>query len=170
MNQAADTNLDQDLHTSRSAKYEKGQQEVRQWVLETSGTPQNIIAEYNSRQFDLIDILKDGDTLCKLGKLVDIPNNPCSKFRSSRMPFVQMENISFFLLLAEAIGVPHDETFETVDLFERKDPYQVIIALISFSRRAHDINPSKFSPLGPKPSKVKPTIPRKPIHLSQKGM
>lgn len=168
--QSADTNLDQDLHASRAARYKKGQDEVRQWVFNTCKLPAATIAEYDSRNMDLIDVLRDGELLCKLGNMLEMAGNPCAKYKSSRMPFVQMENISFFLLAAEAIGVPHDETFETVDLFERKDPYQVIIALISFSRRAHDHHADKFVPLGPKPTKVKPSIPKKPIHLSQRGM
>ncbi|CUM48327.1 unnamed protein product [Debaryomyces tyrocola] len=167
--QNANTNLDQDLTNSRHQKYTKSEPEVKQWIFSVLSTPQLTIDEYSSRSLDLIDILKDGELLCKLGKFLEIPNNPCSKYKSSKMPFVQMENISFFLKTCEIIGISHDEIFQTIDLYERKDPYQIIITLISFSRRANEINPTKFpNVIGPKIVKIKPTVPKKPINLSTK--
>ena len=167
--QNANTNLDQDLTNSRHQKYTKSEPEVKQWIFSVLSTPQLTIDEYSSRSLDLINILKDGELLCKLGKSLEIPNNPCSKYKSSKMPFVQMENISFFLKTCELIGISHDEIFQTIDLYERKDPYQIIITLISFSRRANEINSTKFpNVIGPRIVKVKPTVPKKPINLSTK--
>lgn len=62
------------------------------------------------------------------------------------MPFVQMENISHFLRACQSPPLnlqPHD-VFLTVDLYEKKDPAQVIQCLGAFSRVANKINPSKF--------------------------
>lgn len=165
MNQLAQTNLDQDLRLSRSDKYTKSEPEVRHWIYTTLQIPPTDQKLHEEKGYDLLDLLKDGELLCKLGNLLG--NAPTSKYKSSRMPFVQMENISFFLSTCEMIGVPHDEIFQTVDLFERKDPYQIIITLISFSRQAHRVN-SNIAIIGPKPLKVKPPVPRKPLALSRR--
>lgn len=166
--QNASTNLDQDLKSSRSDKYSKSEPEVKAWLFQTLKLPQDRIDEYKAHNLDLIDILKDGELLCKLGLLLNIENNPCSKYRNSRMPFVQMESISFFLLACKSIGVPHDEIFQTADLFEGRDPYQVIVTMISFSRQANENNPVNFANvLGPKKAKVKPPVPRKPLRLQK---
>lgn len=111
-----------------------------------------------------MDILRDGILLCQLGNLTNIPNNPCKKFKNSKMPFVQMENISLFLKTCEMVGVPHDEIFQTVDLYDGKDPYQVIVTLISFSRFANQLN-GDIPVIGPKVAKIKPSVPTKPIRL-----
>jgi hypothetical protein len=68
------------------------------------------------------------------------------KFKNSAMPFVQMENISHFLNAISAAPIslsPHDR-FLTVDLYEKKDPAQVLQCLGAFSRVAHNVNPSAF--------------------------
>lgn len=157
--QNAFTNLDQDVQLSRLDKYNKGLPEIRQWIFNVLK-----INESEYKGYDLLDILKDGMILCKLGNLVNIPNNPSLKCKNSKMPFVQMENISFFLKTCEMVGVPHDEIFQTVDLFDAKDPYQVIVTLISFSRFANQLNPS-IPIIGPKVAKIKPNVPNKPLRL-----
>lgn len=47
-----------------------------------------------------------------------------------------MENISSFLNVAEKIGCPKMELFQTVDLFESKNMVQVIDTMYSVSRSA----------------------------------
>lgn len=162
--QNAHTNLDQDLHLSRDAKYKRSEKEVAAWIFNTLHTPENERIKYES--YDLIEILKDGYILCQLGDLLHLPNCPTKKYKSSKMPFVQMENILFFLKACEMVGMAHDEIFQTVDLFDRKDPYQVIVTLMSFSRKANETNGADFTEvIGPKVVKVKPPVPRKPITL-----
>lgn len=63
------------------------------------------------------------------------------------MPFVQMENISHFLRVCQSPPLnlqPHD-LFQTVDLYEAKDPAQVLQCIGAFSRRAHTIQPTVFT-------------------------
>lgn len=63
------------------------------------------------------------------------------------MPFVQMENISHFLKACQSPPInlqPHD-LFQTVDLYEAKDPAQVLQCITAFSRRARAVQPSKFA-------------------------
>lgn len=62
------------------------------------------------------------------------------------MPFVQMENISHFLsfISRPPISLAAHDVFLTVDLFEQKDPAQVIQCLGAFSRAANRIDPVAF--------------------------
>lgn len=62
------------------------------------------------------------------------------------MPFVQMENISLFLWACKTppLNLQEHDIFLTVDLYESKDPAQVIQCLVAFSRAAHSINPAAF--------------------------
>ena len=63
------------------------------------------------------------------------------------MPFVQMENISHFLRACQLppLNLQSHDIFQTVDLYESKDPAQVLQCISAFSRRAHAVQPSKFS-------------------------
>lgn len=68
---------------------------------------------------------------------------------------MQMENISHFLRACEAppLNLPAHDRFLTVDLYESKDPAQVLQCLGAFSRVAHTANPSRFpTAIGPKRS------------------
>lgn len=62
------------------------------------------------------------------------------------MPFVQMENISHFLRACQMppLNLPPHDVFLTVDLYEAKDPAQVLQCLAAFSRRANALEQSKF--------------------------
>lgn len=62
------------------------------------------------------------------------------------MPFVQMENISHFLRACQMppLSLPPHDVFQTVDLYEAKDPAQVLQCIGAFSRKAHTIQPTKF--------------------------
>ncbi|GAO13270.1 hypothetical protein UVI_02026160 [Ustilaginoidea virens] len=69
------------------------------------------------------------------------------------MPFVQMENISHFLRACQAppFNLHQHDMFLTVDLYEQKDPAQVLQCLGAFSRAAYDAHPNRFpEPIGPK--------------------
>jgi hypothetical protein len=62
------------------------------------------------------------------------------------MPFVQMENIAQFLAVASSppVSLPPHDRFLTVDLYEKKDPAQVLQCLGAFSRVVHNVNPELF--------------------------
>lgn len=57
-----------------------------------------------------------------------------------------MENISHFLNACEVspLNLPSHDRFLTVDLYDGKDPAQVLQCLAAFSRRANVLNPSAF--------------------------
>jgi len=85
---------------------------------------------------------------------------PGIRFKKSNMPFTQMENISHFLSACERdpFNLPAHDRFLTVDLYEGKDPAQVLQCLGAFSRVAHSINPSRFpNAIGPKRAGLSPT-------------
>ena len=75
-----------------------------------------------------------------------LPNSPTLKPKVSSMPFVQMEQIAAFLNIISKppISLPAHDLFLTVDLFEKKDPAQVVQCLIAFSRVANAISPQNF--------------------------
>lgn len=77
------------------------------------------------------------------------------------MPFVQMENISHFLRACKSppLNLQAHDIFQTVDLYENKDPAQVLTCIGAFSRKANAIEPSKFlTAIGPR-SKAGPMSP-----------
>jgi hypothetical protein len=64
-----------------------------------------------------------------------------------------MENISLFLRACQSppIGLQPHDVFLTVDLYEAKDPAQVLQCISAFSRLANQLQPSRFpSAIGPK--------------------
>ncbi|KUL92509.1 hypothetical protein ZTR_02314 [Talaromyces verruculosus] len=138
---ASVTSLDKDLRNMRLSKYTpQAANEVRDWIEE--------VLRQRLPSGDLLDALKDGVALCKL---VNLAVSPGVKFKESAMPFVQMENISHFLRACQMapLSLPPHDVFLTVDLYERKDPAQVLQCIAAFSRRANAIQPSKFPrPIG----------------------
>lgn len=84
--------------------------------------------------------------LIELRRLINLAVSPGVKYKSSSMPFVQMENISHFLKACEMppLSLPAHDRFLTVDLFDAKDPAQVLQCIAAFSRRANQVKPSAF--------------------------
>lgn len=141
---ASVSSLDKDLRKMRLDKYTPAAaNEARYWV-------ESILGERLSSG-DLLEGLKDGVALCKLVNLAIGP--PGVKFKKSAMPFVQMENISHFLRACQAppLNLQQHDTFLTVDLYEQKDPAQVLQCLGAFSRAANSANPAAFpTAIGPR--------------------
>jgi hypothetical protein len=79
-------------------------------------------------------------------RLINLATSPGVKYKQSNMPFVQMENISHFLRACELppLNLPAHDRFLTVDLYEQKDPTQVLQCIVAFSRRANAVKPSVF--------------------------
>ena len=160
---ASVSSLDHDVRNLRLSRYTpQAANQTRQWIQDTLGSP--------LPPGDLLDALKDGVALCRLANLV-LPA-PGLKFKSSPMPFVQMENISHFLRACEMppLNMPAHDRFLTVDLYENKDPAQVIQCLAAFSRQAHAARPDVVrNTIGPK-NPGSHTISTSSLHGSGNGV
>lgn len=77
--------------------------------------------------------LKSGVILLKMSNKVLGKN---AKIQTSKMPFVQMENIAKFLEHVKELGCPDFESFQTIDLFENKRFESVLTCIYSFARIA----------------------------------
>ncbi|KAF7630479.1 hypothetical protein AFLA_011102 [Aspergillus flavus NRRL3357] len=133
---ASVTSLDKDLRSLRLSRYTpQAAAEVRSWIEE--------VLHERLPAGDLLDALRDGVALCRL---VNLAVSPGVKYKQSSMPFVQMENISHFLRACQIapLSLPPHDVFLTVDLYEAKDPAQVLQCLVAFSRRANALQPGKF--------------------------
>ncbi|KAL3479907.1 hypothetical protein BJX99DRAFT_221446 [Aspergillus californicus] len=133
---ASVTSLDKDLRNMRLSRYTpQAAAEVRSWIEE--------VLRERLAPGDLLEALKDGVALCRL---LNLAVSPGVKYKQSSMPFVQMENISHFLRACQLppLSLPPHDVFLTVDLYESKDPAQVLQCIASFSRRAYAIQPGKF--------------------------
>ncbi len=159
------TNLDQDLHNSRLAKYNNQglQREVKTWILNILGSQ---IDQSLFERSELLESLKTGTVLCKLVNAIWGPNTLI--FKESSMAFVQMELIERFLNFIKAQGVPQDELFQTVDLYEAADPYQVLMTLQALSRLVKQKFGAKYNLIGPTISTKheRPKVPPKPKKFS----
>ena len=100
--------------------------EAREWIEEVLGEALT--------EFDLAEALKSGVVLCNLVNKVQ-PGS-VAKIASSSMPFKQMENIGAYLDACRKYGVPAQDTFLTVDLFEGKNMNAVVRNLHSLGRVA----------------------------------
>lgn len=74
------------------------------------------------------------DFKCRL--MNHIKEGSVKKINQTSMAFKCMENINSFLESARALGVPPQETFQTVDLWERQNLNSVVICLQSLGRKA----------------------------------
>ncbi|XP_005111388.1 myophilin [Aplysia californica] len=123
-----------------AAKYDTTlEQEARLWmeaVLEQPLMPgANPNEPLGVDQFQAA--LKDGIILCNL--LNKIKPGAIKKTNTSKMPFLQMENISKFLEGCEALGVSKTDLFQTVDLFDKVNMVQVINGIYALGRKAQKI-------------------------------
>ncbi|KAJ3019283.1 Muscle-specific protein 20 [Thoreauomyces humboldtii] len=120
--------LDRDLAAKAAAKYDpERENDARHWIESITGE----VFPFDGFQ----ESLKDGVLLCKLVNALS-PDSPV-RINSSKMPFKQMENINSFLMtLGSKFEVPPHDTFQTIDLYEDKNPGQVVDTIFSLSRHA----------------------------------
>lgn len=57
--------------------------------------------------------------------------------RPPTFPFKQMELIDIFITKAKEFGVPEHESFQTCDLYEEQNLFQVLMCLQSLGRKVH---------------------------------
>lgn len=160
------TPLDEDLKNLRHSKFSQGAvDEIKVWAFQT-------ILHEPVPSGSLLESLKDGIVLCRLANAINGADSPPDKpplisYKQTSIPFMQMDQISQFLQFCRQYGVPEDELFQTVDLYEEKDPAIVYQTLKSLSRYANKRHPDLFPVLGPQLAERKPRPPvkNKPAHL-----
>ncbi|KAJ8728297.1 hypothetical protein PYW07_016995 [Mythimna separata] len=124
-----------------NSKYsEELAQECLEWINAIIGEPTNTSGDMDN----FYEVLKDGTILCKL--VNDIQPNMVKKVNVSKMAFKCMENINAFLEAAKILGVPAQETFQTVDLWERQNLNSVVICLQSLGRKAGNYGKPSIGP------------------------
>lgn len=106
--------------------------ESLEWIKEVTGEPINTSGDMDN----FFEVLKDGVILCKLVNALQ--PGTIKKVNESKMAFKCMENISAFLEHAKAFGVPVQETFQSVDLWERQNLNSVVICLQSLGRKVRN--------------------------------
>jgi hypothetical protein len=77
--------------------------------------------------------------------------NSIPKFTTKGGGFALRENAAIFCTAAKAYGVPDNELFQTVDLFEKKNMAQVTMTIHALGRAAQK-NGFNGPTLGPKPA------------------
>ncbi|XP_018320437.1 myophilin isoform X2 [Agrilus planipennis] len=124
-----------------NAKYsEELAQEVLEWVKILTGDNINVAGDMDN----FYEVLKDGTLLCRL--VNEIQPGIVKKINTSSMAFKCMENINAFLEAARQLGVPAQETFQTVDLWERQNLNSVVICLQSLGRKAGNYGKPSIGP------------------------
>ncbi|KAK3577769.1 hypothetical protein CHS0354_010972 [Potamilus streckersoni] len=91
--------------------------------------------------------LEDGYCLCKLMNILKPGSIPDKKLaKKETMAFKKMELIGLFCDKAKEYGVPQEEVFQTVDLYEQQNLYQVVVCLSSLARKAQKNGHIGFGP------------------------
>ncbi|KAJ8601150.1 hypothetical protein CTAYLR_008483 [Chrysophaeum taylorii] len=100
-----------------------GEREAEKWIASTIG------AKRPPECRDLWAWLRDGTVLCELANALK-PGVIRKVHRNTKLPFKQMENISHFLTACrDEFGVEPSSLFESLDLYDRKGPQQVLFCL-----------------------------------------
>ncbi|KAK3926669.1 Myophilin [Frankliniella fusca] len=115
-------------------------QECLEWIKVVTGENFNTSGDMDN----FYEILKDGTLLCRL--INTLQPGSIKKINESQMAFKCMENIDAFLKNARTMGVPAQETFQTVDLWERQNLNSVVICLQSLGRKAHNYGKPSIGP------------------------
>jgi len=140
-NRAAKSGFAAEAQRKVNAKYsEELAGECLEWIRAITNEDINCAGDMDN----FYEVLKDGTLLCRL---VNCIKTDCvKKINKSAMAFKCMENINAFLEAARGLGVPAQETFQTVDLWERQNLNSVVICLQSLGRKAGNFGKPGIGP------------------------
>eukprot|EP01135_Chromosphaera_perkinsii_P009708 Nk52_evm1s1843 gene=Nk52_evmTU1s1843 len=128
--------LDKELAEKNASKYDlELESQLCAWMEAVTGSP--LVPDRQPGADELHASLKDGVYLCKLLNSLQ-PGTIRKVHENTKMAFKQMENIGNFLTACSNVfGVPANESFQTVDLFENQNMRQVLICIQSLARQVH---------------------------------
>lgn len=115
-------------------------QETLEWIKLLTGEPENTSGDVDN----LYNVLKDGTLLCKLVNAIQ--EGSVKKINQSTLAFKCMENINSFLEAVKKLGVLPQETFQTIDLWEKQNLFSVVICLQSLGRKAGNFGKPSIGP------------------------
>ncbi|XP_035225971.1 myophilin-like [Stegodyphus dumicola] len=142
---ATKSGLAAEAHSKIQSKYDPAlASQVLLWMKDVMGL-EDIDTSGDRDAF--YKLLKDGQVLCRLINVLQPGSIPEKKINNSTMAFKCMENINLFLEQVKKLGVPAEETFQTVDLWEAQNLTSVLICLQSVARKASKFG---FKSIGPK--------------------
>jgi len=123
------------------SKYsEEHAHEVLEWIKSVTNDDINTSGDMDN----FYELLKDGLLLCKL--VNDLKAGSVKRVNTSTMAFKCMENINNFLAAVTTLGVPTQEQFQTVDLWERQNLNSVVICLQSLGRKGGNFGKASIGP------------------------
>ncbi|XP_046398737.1 myophilin [Ischnura elegans] len=124
-----------------NSKYsEELAQECLEWIKIITDEPINVSGDEDN----FYSTLKDGTLLCRL--INKMQPGSIKKINEGNLAFKLMENINAFLENAKKMGVPTQELFQTVDLWERQNLHSVVICIQSLGRKARNFNQPAIGP------------------------
>lgn len=140
-NRAAKSGFAAEAQKKINSKYsEELASESLEWIKAITDAPISTSGDTDN----FYETLKDGTLLCKL--VNDIKPNSVKKINESKMAFKCMENINNFLEVARSMGVPAQELFQTVDLWERQNLNAVVTCLQSLGRKGANYGKPSIGP------------------------
>ncbi|XXQ36119.1 Calponin-homology (CH) domain-containing protein [Plasmodiophora brassicae] len=121
--------LDKEIAEKIASKYDPAmEKEAQDWI-------EQVTAEKFKAGFQ--ESLKSGVILCKL--LNRIKPGTVSRINTQSMPFMQRENISYFLNGCRDLGMRNTDLFDTQDLYENKNIVHVIDSVFSLAAVARNV-------------------------------
>ncbi|XP_042883212.1 myophilin-like [Penaeus japonicus] len=141
MNRATKSGIAAEAQAKVNAKYSEEQAaECLEWIAVITSADINKSGDADN----FYETLKNGQLLCQV--INALKPGQIKKIQTSAMAFKCMENINAFVEGAKACGVPTQETFQTVDLWERQNLNSVVICLQSLGRKGSQFGKPSIGP------------------------
>jgi len=141
MNRATKSGIAAEAQSKINSKYSEEQAaEVLEWIAVITGKD----FDKSGNMDNFYENLKNGQMLCEV--INTLKPGQIKKIQTSAMAFKCMENINQFVDGAKACGVPSEETFQTVDLWERQNLNAVVICLQSLGRKGGNFGKPTIGP------------------------
>ncbi|XP_013403492.1 myophilin isoform X3 [Lingula anatina] len=119
------------------------ERETLEWIQAVLGDSYKIDMD---RPYE--EVLRDGVILCNL--INALAPGSVKRIHTKGGAFTLMQNIEAFQQALKHYGVPEEDVFQTVDLWEKKDISQVTMTLMALGRTARHRPDYKGPMFGPK--------------------